>query len=418
MGKRKDSNGRVLPDGVSERADGRYLYRYQKYGKTHYIYDRDLNELKRKIGELQLDVAKGINTNLASMTMNEWYPQYLKIYKEGKIKETSMVNKRNYYKWYVEPYDLGRMPLRDINRPFVINHFQWLADNKKLSHGTLRSLASMLFNAMQEVQYSGGVIVNPFVDIMVNVRSRPEEKRIALSVEEQQALIEYLKENGFQNVYLPIIGVMLGTAMRIGEVLALTWEDIDFKNNVIHIYKTLNYRTRIAGKGHEYFITTPKTKNANRDIPMSPDVCKLLYMQQQYQKDLRIRQDIQIPQRDDTGNCIRNFKGFVFTSKLGYPFTHEGFKKSVERIVKNYNTAEKKAAENEKRDPIYLPNITPHVFRHTACTRLVEQEIPYERLKLIMGHSSLKTTIDVYTSISNDLRKKAQFDLENIVSIF
>ena len=206
--------------------------------------------------------------------------------------------------------------------------------------------------------------------------------------------------------------------MRIGEVLALTWDDIDFKNNVIHIYKTLNYRTRVAGKGHEYFITTPKTKNANRDIPMSPDVCKLLSMQQQYQKDLRIRQDIEIPQRDDTGNCIRNFKGFVFTSKLGYPFTHEGFKKSVERIVKNYNIAEKKVAENEKRDPIYLPNITPHVFRHTACTRLVEQEIPYERLKLIMGHSSLKTTIDVYTSISNDLRKKAQFDLENIVSIF
>lgn len=49
MARRKSRDGRVLPDGVSERADGRFIYRYQVYGKPHYIYDKDLGELKKKI---------------------------------------------------------------------------------------------------------------------------------------------------------------------------------------------------------------------------------------------------------------------------------------------------------------------------------------------------------------------------------
>ena len=53
VAKRKTKDGRFLPDGVSERADGRFVYRYVLYGKTHYIYDRDLNELKKKIAQQQ-----------------------------------------------------------------------------------------------------------------------------------------------------------------------------------------------------------------------------------------------------------------------------------------------------------------------------------------------------------------------------
>ena len=81
VAKRKDSNGRVLPDGVSQRKDGRYLYRYNLYGKEKYIYDKDLNSLKKKIEQSKLDVASGRNCELAEMTLNEWYPQYIKIYK-------------------------------------------------------------------------------------------------------------------------------------------------------------------------------------------------------------------------------------------------------------------------------------------------------------------------------------------------
>lgn len=419
MAKRKTRDGRVLPDGVSERGDGRFLYRYKMYGKQHYIYDRDLNELKKKIEVLKIDIAKGRDIDLANLSLNQYYPQYLDNYKEGRIKQASFLNKQKYFDWYIRPFDIGAMPMREIKRTHVISHFQYLADKKGLSDGTLKTLASMLGLAMQEVIYDGGVFVNPFLNVMENVTAKPKVRRIALTREEQNALIEYLKREGeFQTNYLPIIGILLGTAMRIGEALALTWNDIDFEHEEIHVSKTMNYRTRVEGGGHEFYITTPKTPNAVRDIPMSADVKKLFQDQQSYQKNLRIRSDISIPQRDERGNIIKNYKGFVFTTKLGYPFTHEGFTSTLRRIVKNYNEMEVMKAKEENRKPVVLPDITAHVFRHTACTRMIEQGIPPERTQIVMGHASIKTTLDIYTTVSKDIRRKVKVDLDSISNIF
>ena len=77
----------------------------------------------------------------------------------------------------------------------------------------------------------------------------------------------------------------------------------------------------------------------------------------------------------------------------------------------------KKAAE-EKREPVVIPAITQHYFRHTFCTRLFENEVPYETLKVLMGHSSIKTSIDIYTSISNNNFKRVKKDIEGVVKIF
>lgn len=419
MKKRKDSFGRTLPDGVSQRADGRYIYRYQKYGRPHYIYDRDLNKLKEKILQLQVNVVNGVNTDYKKMTLNEWYPQYLQIYKEGKIKQGSLINMKNNFKWYVAPYDLGHMPVCDIKRPYVVAHFQYLADEKNLARGTLGTLASMLQTATQEIVYAGGISVNPFQDIMKNIATKPKIVREALTEEEQKRLIEFLKTDGFQKNYLPIIGILLGTGMRYGECTALTWNDVDMKNKVIHINKTMNYRVRVEGGAHEYYVTTPKTKNAYRDLPMSSDVVKLFQIQKEYQKNMRIRQDIEIPEYNTQNTAYKSYKGFVFTSKLGYPITHEGIVASLKRIVAHCNEEETMQAEEEGRTPVLLPEkLTPHVFRHTVATRLVEQKISYENLKSIMGHASVRTSIDVYTSISKKLESNAREDLEKMSNIF
>ena len=151
VSKRKTRDGRVLPDGVSERADGRFVYRYVLYGKPYYIYDRDLNELKKKISQHQLDVASGRNTDLANMTLKAWYPQYIEIFKKGKVKSTTLLNLQNYFDWYVKGYAIANMPMKELKRTHIVAHFKYLADEKKLAHGTLRSLASMLHNCLQQV---------------------------------------------------------------------------------------------------------------------------------------------------------------------------------------------------------------------------------------------------------------------------
>jgi len=408
VAKRKDSNGRVLPDGVSERADGRYIYRYSLYGKPHYLYDRDLNELKKKIQKLQLDIASGVNTDLGKLSMNEWYPQYVEVFKVGKVKDATLMNLRNYYKWYIQDYTIGRMPMKELKRSFVVAHFKYLADEKGLAEGTLKALASMLYNCLQQVVYDSGLFVNPASEIMKDVKSTPKTVREAMTDEEVALLLEFLKiEGAWQNINLPFIGVMLGTGIRFGEGDALTWNDVDFENRVLHINKTMNYRCKNSSS-HEFFITTPKTPSAVRDIPLDEDMIALFKMQKQYQKSLRIRNDIEID----------GYKNFVFTTKLGNPFTSEGFCATIKRIVKAANEWEKERAEKEGRQPVVLPHITPHIFRHTFCTKLVLSEVPYEITKTIMGHRSIKTTIDIYSHIKEANTKKVRASIDGIVKIF
>ena len=409
VAKRKTKDGRVLPDGVSERADGRYIYRYVLYGKPHYIYDKDLNELKKKIAQHQLDVASGRNTDLASMSLNEWYPQYIAIFKEGKVKSTTLLNLHNYYNWYVKDYAIARMPMKELKRTHIIAHFKYLADQKNLAHGTLRSLASMLYNCLQQVVYDSGLFVNPASEIMKDVVAAPKEVREALTDEQVKLLLDFLKiEGSWQNVYLPMIGVLLGTGMRLCECDGLTWKDVDFENKVVHVTHSINYRCKDRNK-HEFFVTSPKTPNAVRDIPLSDDLIKLFEMQKQYQKNMRIRNDIEFD----------GYRNFVFTTKLGFPFTHEGIVASLKRIVKNANDWECERAAAENRKPVELPaKLTPHIFRHTFCTSLVLKEVPYETMKIVMGHSSIKTSIDIYSHIQQSNMRRVRSDIGDVVKIF
>jgi integrase len=406
--RRKSRDGRVLPEGVSERADGRFLYRYQLYGKPHYIYDRDLNSLKEKIAKLQVDMTLGMDKDISKLCLDEWYPQYLETYKKNKIKDASYLNMQNYYDWYVKGTDLGVTPISNLKRVMLVKHFQKLADEKGLADGTLRSLASMLYRALQQVVYERGCLVNPASEIMKDVKAKPVDVREALTEEQVDALFEYLQKEGFQNVYLPLIGILLGTGLRYGECVGLTWNDVDFEKGILHINKTLNYRQRIRGGPHEYFCTRGKTKNAIRDIYINEELLGLIKAQRKYHRYMRIRDDFKVDIYDDKGAVIGSASGFIFTSKLGKPFTHEGFQRILRNIISKFNEFEK----NEKERPVHInEDLTPHYFRHTFCTRIVEQMMEsgvedYERLMILMGHASIKTSIDVYTTISKDLAKK------------
>lgn len=94
---------------------------------------------------------------------------------------------------------------------------------------------------------------------------------------------------------------------------------------------------------------------------------------------------------------------------------------SLTRIIKKYNAREMEEASREGREPSLLPEkITPHMFRHTFCTRLVENKVSYESMKALMGHSSIKTSIDIYCSIAKSLtlQNQTKQDVEGLTSIF
>ena len=241
----------------------------------------------------------------------------------------------------------------------------------------------------------------------MHITATPKEIRDALTVEETKLMLEYMKMEGWANIYLPIISIGLGTGMRWGELSGLTWSDVDMNNRIISVNHSIHYRDKGTGK-HEFFITDPKTVNAVRRIPMSDEVYELFKIQKKYQKQMRIRDDI----------AIDGYKGFVFTAKTGKPYTHESIVRTTKLVVKRANEWEAERAKQENRKPVVIRTHTPHVWRHTFTTRLVEKEVPYETLKLLLGHSSIKTSIDIYTHIKQQNYKRLITDVSGMLNIF
>lgn len=421
---RKDSAGRALPDNVSQMSDGRYVYRKMKKGVFIQFYAKDLTEMKEKIDTLSLDIFIGKNIKLSQISLSEWWDNYLETCKKGNCKLASYNNKVDYYNWYVRDYPIGSMCIGDISGIHARSHFKMLAEKgcrkKKggLAKGTLNTIANMLELAMDQAVTDRAVISNPFTNVMINVNAKEKQEVEALPIDQQNKLVNFMRESKFLNWYY-YFGFLLTSGLREGEALGLCWKDIDFEKNTIQVYKTMHYR-KCKGKQKEFYITDPKTYDSTRVKSMTKQMRKLLLLQREYQKDLRIRQDIEIPEIDKEGNEILRHKGLVFTTKLGKPFTPEGVKDGLERVLKHYNATELELAKKENREPVLIDKTRVHALRHTYCTRVAEVFSGYENpnythMALLMGHKNERTSKEFYAEVTEKIRNDAVCKIEGLI---
>jgi integrase len=155
--------------------------------------------------------------------------------------------------------------------------------------------------------------------------------------------------------------------MRVSELYGLTFKDIDLKNKRIHINKQLHLLNR------EYVVTSPKSKAGSRTLAMTEEVKKAFA--NQYTKP-----------RPRTEKIVDGYGGFIFINEQGNPKTRKNLQMSMINI----------RTKMEKQG-IELPNVSPHILRHTFCSRMVDNGIDIKALQIIMGHSDIGTTLNVYT---------------------
>jgi len=191
--------------------------------------------------------------------------------------------------------------------------------------------------------------------------------------------------------------VLLGTGLRIGEALALAWDDINFDAGIITVYKTMAYKRGEDGK-YSYRISPPKTAAGNREIPMLDDVKAALLREKSCQ-------------RPKKKSIVDGYTGFVFLSSAGQVYTNAFLYDAIQGIVETYNREELAKSNLEKRQPVYLPKMSAHIFRHTFCTRMCEQDVNTKVLQDIMGHRNIRTTMEVYAMAT---REKKQDTIEEM----
>lgn len=403
--KRTDSRGRVLKVGESQRTDGRYSYRFTDVnGKRQNVYAYSLAELRELERQIEKDKINGIDFNNA--TLNQWFDDYMEL-KKDKLKETTYTRYNQYWNWYVRD-KIGQLKIRNIKRTQIVKFYLRYVNGiecNKLAGGTIQYINNLLFITFEHAMNNDVVPKNPCNNILKEFNAGVKKDKTSLTREEQQLFFDCIDNTKDIRIriYKPLFVVGFGTGMRIGELLALTWDDIDWKNNYISVSKTIHYLPTDNGK-YRQDITSPKTKNAVRKIPMLEEVRQALEEQRQNQIKFGIPTDC----------VIDGYSGFIFTTSLGKPYLSDGINSIIKRVRKKYNRTEIAQAEKENRPPILLPDFSPHIMRHTFCTRLCECDLNLKAIQSIMGHGSVKTSMDIYTHVSENKKQQEIKKLENI----
>ena len=405
---RKDHKGTVLPPNISQLSDLRYIWRKTIDGKPYVIVDSSLVELKKKVIQKKADIQNNVCRVLDKSTLNQWFYKWLDLYK-GNIKPVTKRNYKNYWDWYVKDSRVGKMQIGKIKRPYIVELYKYLIKEKGLAYGTIKYVNSLVYSCLQDAVADKLIPDNPCEGAIGKIEKTEPNKRVALTKEQQALFIDFIANSTNYKIYLPLFSFILGTGCRLGETIGITWDDINFKDNSISINHTLSYKAVLTGekKEHKFFITTPKTKNSIRTIPMIDDLRKQLLKQKEYQFVLGIKNDYEVD----------GYKGFVFTTHTGKPYTQEAVNRVIRYIIKASNEQEQEQANKEEREPVILPRFSAHTLRHTFCTRFCENESNIKVIQQIMGHSRIETTMNIYSHVTKDKAEEVMNNLNGKIKI-
>ncbi len=400
---RKDNRGRNLKEGESYRTDGRYSYRYTdaKTGKRHNIYASTLMELREKEKKIQNDLDDDIVTDASvkRMTVNTLFERYME---SKKLKENTRAN-------YVATWnnhareDIGLMKVVQV-KPSHVKLFYSKLSKAGYSRSMIKLIHNMLYPCFEMAVDDNIIRKNPAKGGISEYGEPPKEKE-ALTPGQQEKLLRFVEESNIYKVYYPMLTIMIGTGLRAGELIGLTWSDVDMEKREIHIEQQLVYKN--YGDGCQFHDSTPKTEAGVRTIPMSDDVCRAFIEQKKLNFLRGIRADVEVGGR----------YGFIFVTRSGRPLMPNGLNNALYNIVNAYNKEEQKAAEKEKRKADLMPHISAHSLRHTGCTRMAEQGLDMKVVQYVMGHSDVGVTMEVYNHITEQARVEKEIAKMNGVRV-
>lgn len=353
-------------ENIYKRKDGRYEGRYIKNrtesGKIvfGYVYGKKYNVVKSKLNLLKSQYS---HVSKIQQTFQGKLSDWLNYWLEYTVKRTVKASTYTVYLSRMEKHifpflgnkKMQSLDTKDINE--FIQHLQF----QGLAPTTIRGVITILKYALNQACKENYLILNPCENAVL---PKIKSKNVGVLSVDQQKKLEWaaLQEKECS----PII-LSLYTGMRIGEISGLKWSDIDFENNVIHVERTLIRISQESSNARTTLVLgSPKTDSSRRSIPLADNLKEYLLENK----------------KDATSD-------FVITCKNNF----------AEPRVINYRF--KKIAKKSGLDVHF------HALRHTFATRCVEQGIDIASLSKLLGHSSIKMTLDTYTDSMWENRQTA-----------
>ncbi len=382
----KDLKGRELGKGIGQRKDKLYSARFtNKKGKRIEKHFSSVALAKRWLLDTKYEDSHSTICAGADMTVDAWFEYWINNIVADRAPNTI----RNYAERYtrnIQPY-IGRRLLSNVKQMHCYNVL-----NKMKEAGYVQSTIYQTYIAMGAMLKSAktnDLILKHPMDGIKN--QKPQDSGTELkcfTVEEQQKYIETAK----QTRYFAPFAFALETGFRPGEIIGLTWDMVDFEKGTVTVNKSLEYR---YSKGY-WQAGAPKTLTSYRTIPLTGKALEIL-KQEKAKRDFQKKSHIlsqELSFEDKRTNKIVSFKmsDLVFiNSRTGEPTKNSTYDSRMYKICEKAG----------------IRHISMHGLRHTYATRAIERGMQPKVLQKLLGHSSIKITMDKYVHVTEESFDKA-----------
>lgn len=340
-------------ENIYKRKDGRWEGRYLKDSKKYgYVYGKTYKEVKEKLNYVRLNTEKQKDKTKLAVLCDNWL-----IYKEQYIKESSFVKYKSILERHIKPY-FNEIPVNKIDE-HTIEAFAKNLTVKGYSAKTIKITLSVLESVFLYFKID--------VSFKRIIPKKGQKEIHILSSNDRLKLEKYLLYG--QDAYKIGILLSLYTGIRIGELCALKWEDIDLNAGTVKINATLQRIQDfkgISGNKTRIVITEPKTPSAKRTIPLPDFIIKRLKA---------------VDPKNGSAFLLTGTERFTEPRALTYVF---------KKYLKESG----------------VPDINFHALRHTFTTRCIENDFEPKALSEILGHSSVNTTLGIYNHPSLEYKRE------------